>query len=176
MMSARENLAAIIALVDAVDNQLVTFGTKFGMSTGPVHPDIKELREEIVERGKGYGILPESTSVAEIRHEGTKFDVRVGFGGKWPYEGLEWRHGALALKATERLEEKEDLHEPEQWLEDDPLYHVEKARRKHLPQMHIFLEEGDVDMGRKEAADALNHILMALDAQERGDQGALDVD
>lgn len=171
MNENRRQFTALMALVDAFDNRLSSFGMEYGMSTGPLHPEIKDLREELVERGKGYGILPESADVYDVRHDATDLDVRVGFGGKWPYDGLEWWHGSLSIKAIERLEEKEDEHEPEEWLRDGPQYHLQKARLKHLSLASMLADDDvpDVDLIIRELADALNHSLMALDIMGRDD-------
>lgn len=70
--SERQRLIEIMALLDEADRKFNGLGSQQAMSVGPVLADVAALREELVERGRGYGILPESASVDELRHEAYK--------------------------------------------------------------------------------------------------------
>lgn len=74
---ARSTLVEIMALIDEAHNKLNGMGFKQQMSVGPVLSDVSALRAEVVERGKAYGILPESARVAELRHDATGLEVSV---------------------------------------------------------------------------------------------------
>lgn len=167
-MNDRDRLVAIIALIDEVDRWLHQMGHDQKMSVGPVLSDVNDLQEEVVERGHNYGILEKSEDVYDLRADATDFDVYVGFDGEWPYGDLEWAHAALSLKAIERIEEKDDDHEPEEWLDDDPLTQCDLIE-KHVKAFTGAVYADDSHRAQTEAADILNRLLMTLDIMERGD-------
>lgn len=84
-----------------------------------------------------------------------------------PQDALNDRAHELLDRATERWVDKEPEHGEEDWLQDRASYHVTKAR-DHAADAYLEGGHGDVDAARKEAADALNHLLMFLDLVERG--------
>lgn len=73
----RQKLVEIVALLDEIDHKFNRLGGQQSMSVGPVLTDVQELRESVVERGKGYGILDESETVTELRVDANDLDVVV---------------------------------------------------------------------------------------------------
>lgn len=74
----RNALVGIMALLDEVDRRFNAMGSQQMMSVGPVLEDVRNLREELVDRGKGYGILPEKATVEDLRHDAHDLEVIVG--------------------------------------------------------------------------------------------------
>lgn len=77
MTDIDSRLIVVMCLIDQLDHELHSIGHDQGMSVGPSLTRLDELREDVVLSAKAYGMLDEDVPVAEVRHEATKYDVRI---------------------------------------------------------------------------------------------------
>jgi len=80
---------------------------------------------------------------------------------KIPYADLEWEADQLVSRAADRLQEKHDRRGTA-YRGDDPGFHAELAEDHFTDLQDAVVNANDLDAARKEAADILNHLLMAL--------------
>lgn len=73
----RKDMVELMALVDEIDHRLNAIGGDQRMSVGPVLSQIRELRQEITERGKNYGMIGESVSEMDLRADASNLDVKI---------------------------------------------------------------------------------------------------
>jgi|GEM_PF-4749274 len=78
------------------------------------------------------------------------------------YGDLEYEAAAVVARAGSRIDEKESEHAHAAWRDDDPLHHAELAEDHFLPFKNALVNGGDLATARTEAADIVNHLLMAL--------------
>jgi len=75
----REELVKIIAHLSEIERTFGQLGSRQSMSVGPVLDDVAELRKEVIQRGKGYGIVREGEPEAALEHEAREVEVAAVF-------------------------------------------------------------------------------------------------
>ncbi|MFC6973672.1 hypothetical protein ACFQL1_01670 [Halomicroarcula sp. GCM10025709] len=85
----------------------------------------------------------------------------VQFGGLDGYADLEHECLLLAAAAVKRLASKENKYGPDGYVGTGPETHTQRALQK-MSRFRTTANHGDVSEARTNAADALNHVLMAL--------------
>lgn len=79
------------------------------------------------------------------------------------YQDLDEAVADIVARAAERIEEKEDEHEPAGWRGGSPFWHWDKIDRDHWNGLYdaLLLEDREAP-SLKEAADILNHLGMMM--------------
>lgn len=80
---------------------------------------------------------------------------------RYDYPDLDYELDQLTQRAVERIAEKESEHEPAEWRDDNPMHHIDLAQQQ-FDDIRVAAAADDLEAARTQAADAVNHLLMAL--------------